>query len=211
MHGAHLVSPPSLGLLEDMPPKLLVLVKHGSPVLDPATPAREWALSGQGEIEALQVAEQLRTYEPFDLVSSPEPKARSTAELIAAASRTHNHVVDDLREIDRRVLPIMEPAGHREMNRPIFSEPDRAVLGSESANTALIRYQSSIQAVIDRCESAHLVVVSHGTVMTLLVARYNAVDAFRFWAELQCGHAVTLTVPLFRLVGAASISSNSTA
>jgi broad specificity phosphatase PhoE len=194
-----------------MPPKLLVLVKHGSPVLDPATPAREWALSRHGEIETRYVAEQLRAYEPFDLVSSPEPKARRTAELIAAELRTHNRVVDDLREIDRRVLPIMEPAGHREMNRPIFSEPNRAVVGSESANTALIRYQSAIEAEIDRCESAHLVVVSHGTVMALLVARHNAVDAYRFWADLQCGNTVTLTVPLFRLVGAASILSNSTA
>jgi broad specificity phosphatase PhoE len=185
-----------------MPPKLLVLVKHGSPVLDPVTPAREWALSGQGEIEALHVAEQLLAYEPFDLVSSPELKARSTAQLIAAARGTHCRVVEDLREIDRRAVPIMEPAGHREMNRSIFSQPDRAVLGSESANTALLRYQSAIQAEIDRCESAHLVVVSHGTVMALLVARHNTVDAFRFWANLQCGNAVTLAVPLFRLVGA---------
>jgi broad specificity phosphatase PhoE len=190
-----------------MPPKLLVLVKHGSPVLDPATPAREWALSGQGEIEALHVAEQLRAYEPIDLVSSPEPKARRTAELIAAVLGTHNRVVDDLREVDRRVLPIMEPARHREMNRAIFSEPDRAVLGSESANSALIRYQSAIQAESDRCESAHLVVVSHGTVMALFVARHHGVDAFRFWADLKCGDVVTLTLPWFRLAGAASISS----
>jgi broad specificity phosphatase PhoE len=188
-----------------MPPTLLVLVKHGSPVLSPATPAREWALSSQGELEALHVAIQLRPYEPFDLVSSPEPKARSTAELIAAQSGTHNRVVDNLREIDRRILPIWEPADHREMNRPIFSEPDRAILGSESANAALIRYQSAIQAEIDRCESAHLVVVSHGTVMALLVARHNEVDAFRFWADLQCGNAVILTVPSFRLVGTTSI------
>jgi broad specificity phosphatase PhoE len=187
-----------------MPPKLLVLVKHGSPVLDPATPAREWTLSGRGEIEALHVAEQLREYEPFGLVSSPSPKARRTAQLIAAVRRTQNRVVDDLREIDRRVLPIMEPAAHREMNRPIFSEPDRAVLGSESANIALIRYQSAIQTEIDRCESPNLVAVSHGTVMALLVARYNAVDGFRFWADLQCGDLFTLTVPLFRLSGAST-------
>jgi broad specificity phosphatase PhoE len=194
-----------------MPPKLLVLVKHGSPVLSPATPARDWSLSGQGEIEALHVAKQLRPYEPFDLVSSPEPKARSTAELIAAQSGTRNRIVDNLREIDRRILPIMEPAGHREMNRAIFSEPARAILGSESANAALIRYQSAIQAEIDRCESAHLVVVSHGTVMALLVARHNAVDAFRFWADLQCGNTVTLRVPSFGLVGTTSILSDTIA
>jgi broad specificity phosphatase PhoE len=191
-----------------MTPKLLVLVKHGSPVLDPAAPAREWVLSGHGETEALHVAEQLRAYHPLDLVSSPEPKARRTAELIATVLRTRSRVVDDLREIDRRVLPIMEPEWHREMNRPIFSEPDRAVLGSESANTALLRYQAAIHAEIDGCESPHLVVVSHGTVMALLVARHNAVDAFRFWADLQCGSAVTLTLPLLRLVEPFAISGN---
>lgn len=195
-----------MDLLEHMPPKFLVLVKHGSPVLDPATPAREWALSARGESEALRVAEHLRAYEPIDLVSSPEPKARRTAELIAGVLRTRNRVADDLREIDRRVLPSAEPAEHREMNWPIFSEPDRAVLGSESANTALLRYQSAIQAEIDRCESDYVVAVSHGTVMALLVARHNAVDAFRFWANLQCGDVVILTIPLFRLAGAAESS-----
>jgi hypothetical protein len=119
--------------------RLLVLVKHGFPILDSATPAREWSLSPRGETEALLLAEELRPYKPVHLVSSSEPKARRTAELVAAILRTPNRVVDDLREIDRPALPIMEPTtAHRELNRPILSQPNRAVLGSESANAVKV-------------------------------------------------------------------------
>lgn len=179
----------------------LVLVKHGSPTLDSETPAREWSLSLRGESEALLLAEQLRTFEPFHLVSSPETKARGTAELIAAVLSTPSRIVDGLREIDRPVLPIMEPAAHRELNRPIFSDPNRAVLGSESANAAVDRFEAAIQGELDRSVPANLVAVSHGTVMALLVAKYNPVDGFRFWCDFACGELITLAIPSFRRVG----------
>lgn len=183
-----------------MTTRLLVLVKHGSPIPDPTTPPREWSLSPRGEAEALLLAEELRPYEPFQLVSSSEPKARRTAELVAAVLRTPNRIADDLREIDRPALPIMEPAAHRELNRPIFSESSRAVLGFESADAAVDRFHAAIQGEVDRCMPGNLVVISHGTVIALFVARHNPVDGFQFWSGFECGKFVTLALPSFELI-----------
>lgn len=183
-----------------MATRLLVLVKHGFPILDPATPAREWSLSPRGETQALLLAEELRPYEPFQLVSSSEPKARGTAELVASVLRTPNRVVDDLREIDRPALPIMEPTAHRALNRPIFSERNRAVLGFESADAAMDRFQAAIQGETDRCIPANLVAICHGTVIALFVAQHNPVDGFRFWSGFECGKYVALALPSFQLV-----------
>jgi broad specificity phosphatase PhoE len=180
--------------------RFVVLAKHGSPALDPTTPAREWALSTRGESEALLLADKLRPYAPFQLVSSCEPKARRTADLVAEALQTTIRVVDDLREIDRPVLPIMEPARHRELNRPLFREPDRAVFGSETANAALCRFQAAILIEANRCAPASLVAISHGTVIALLVAMHNSVDGFELWSEFGCGEFVVLEMPSFRLV-----------
>jgi broad specificity phosphatase PhoE len=180
--------------------QLVVLAKHGTPGLDHTAPAREWALSRRGEADALLLADRLKPYAPFQLVSSCEPKARRTAELVAAALQMTLRVVDDLREIDRPVLPIMEPARHRAVNRPIFVDPDRAVLGSESASAAANRFMVAILLEAERCAPAHLVAISHGTVIALLVALHNAVDGFHFWSEFGCGEFVVLEFPSFRLV-----------
>ena len=43
--------------------------------------------------------------------------------------------------------------------------------------------------------SEDLIVVSHGTVMTLFVAEATGVDPFAFWKKLEMPCAVTLSVP----------------
>jgi broad specificity phosphatase PhoE len=108
----------------------LILVKHASPVLEATVPPRDWVLSAKGEAEADRLGQRLREFLPFRLVSSSEPKALRTAEIIGAALGVATHSVDGLREIDRRPLPIMTPDAHRQMNAVIFAQPDRPTLGS---------------------------------------------------------------------------------
>jgi broad specificity phosphatase PhoE len=186
--------------IEPPNPRLLVLVKHGTPVLDGTKPAREWTLSPRGESEAVALAEDIGRYAPSHILASSEPKAERTAQLIAARLGLNVRVLDGIRELDRAALPIMDPAAHRELNRPIFLEPDRAVLGAESASAALERFQTSIQAEIDSSPTKNLVAVSHGTVIALFVGQYNNVAIFDFWSRFHCGHFVSLAIPSFKIV-----------
>jgi broad specificity phosphatase PhoE len=179
---------------------ILLLVKHGSPVLDPDVPAREWVLSSRGEAEAARLADQLREHLPFRLVSSSEAKALRTAEIVARSLGIQARRVAELDEIDRPAMPIMTRDMHREVNAGIFSHPDRAVIGTESAQAAVRRFSAGIGAQLEHSAAENLVAVTHGTVISLFVAAHNPIDAFTLWTRLECASIVTLEVPSFRML-----------
>lgn len=179
---------------------LLILVKHALPVLDASRPAREWLLGPEGEAQALALAGQLRAFLPFRLVSSTEPKALRTAEIVASELGLILTPVDGLREFDRPVLPIMNPAEHERLNAEIFTKRDTPVLGQESANQARDRFAAAVAEHV-RATSAgeHLVVIAHGTVITLLAGMHNPIDELALWKQLSCGSFVVLELPSMRL------------
>jgi broad specificity phosphatase PhoE len=183
-----------------MPSRVVVLVKHALPVLDASLPPRDWHLGAAGKAEAQRLADRLRPFLPFRLISSPEPKALSTSAIVAAALKVPVHSVEGLQEFDRPPLPIMSLEEHQRVNAEIFSEPDRAVLGSESAHAALARFSSALLAEIPAIRSGNLVAVSHGTVISLFTARHNDVDPFTIWRALACASFAVLELPSFSLV-----------
>jgi broad specificity phosphatase PhoE len=179
----------------------LILVKHASPVLTAAAPPRDWVLSARGEAEADRLAQRLREFLPFRLVSSSEPKALRTAEIVGAALGVAVHGVDGLREIDRPPLPIVTPDAHRQLNAAIFAYPERPALGTESARDALDRFSVAIEAALgDYDGEEKLVVIAHGTVIALFVAAHNTIDAFTLWSRLDCAAFVVLHVPTYQLI-----------
>jgi len=66
------------------PPRRLILVKHGQPDIDPATPPSTWPLSEQGREAAVELAAKLDHLDPVAVVSSTELKAVETARAMAA-------------------------------------------------------------------------------------------------------------------------------
>jgi broad specificity phosphatase PhoE len=107
------------------------LIKHAQPVLDATVPAREWVLGAEGEEQSKRLGASLRRFIPCRLVTSPEPKALRTCEIVAGELNIPMTIVDGLQEIDRPVLPIMAPAEHERVNARIFSEADSRVIGGE--------------------------------------------------------------------------------
>lgn len=107
-----------------------------------------------------------------------------------------------LEELDRPALPILPASEHASLNAPIFSEPTRRVLGRESGAEAARRFEAALTGLLDT-ERAHdkLAIISHGTVIALLVATHNPVDGFQLWSELGCAAFVAVTYPGFGLVG----------
>jgi broad specificity phosphatase PhoE len=172
-----------------------VLVKHSQPILDASIPAREWRLGKVGEGQALQLAERLRPFLPFRLITSTEPKAYRTCEIISEVLGLPMSQVDDLQEIDRAALPIVSPKIHEEINAPIFTDVDTPVLGSESARGALERFGAAVVREATRTVGTNLVIISHGTVISLFASAYNDVDAFTLWKNLECASFIVLTTP----------------
>lgn len=169
-----------------------VLVKHALPVLDPSRPPREWTLGPEGEAQAGSLAGALERFAPFRLVASTEPKAVRTAEIVAGIHRLPMTTAAGLREIDRSRLPMMSREAHTELNRGLFTSFESPVVGSESAREARDRFVAAVAEQIRAASEENLVVVAHGTVIALLVAAYNPVDAFHLWTRLQCPSFVVL-------------------
>ena len=166
----------------------LILVRHAQPVIDEATPPPTWRLSAAGRDAALALAGRLATYAPAAAVASPEPKALETAQIIAG----------------QLGLPVEEDAGFAEHQRPdlpfgsrgafevlmggFFAEPAEVFFGGESADVAHDRFTTALA----RHTARPLLVVTHGTVLSLYLSRRLQLDPFDLWESLALPEAFVL-------------------
>jgi broad specificity phosphatase PhoE len=181
----------------------LILIKHSNPEIKADVPAKFWDLSTEGRERAANLAEKLAKYAPQTIVSSDEPKAIQTAQIVADVQRIPHHVAQNLHEHDRS--NILANDGQSQFEAKVasfFERPDDLVYGLETATTALSRFSLALDEVIDRFPVDTLAVVAHGTVITLYVAEACVIDPFPFWKSLQLPSYVVLSMPTKRLVEA---------
>jgi len=184
------------------PTRTLILAKHAMPELVAAMPPRDWRLGPDGEAQARALALRLREHSPVALVSSEEPKAQRTAELVGAELGVPFSTRAGLEEFDRPALPLLTSNEHARLNAPIFTQPTRRVLGRESGAEAARRFEAALAALLETERSSEtLGIISHGTVIALLIAAHNRLDGFELWKELSCTAFVVVTYPGFGLVG----------
>jgi broad specificity phosphatase PhoE len=175
--------------------RTVLLVKHAQPEMNASAPPREWVVGARGEEQSRDLARRLRPYVPISIVSSPEPKAMQTARIVAGELGVHFQTLDGLEELDRPSLPIVSRDEHHRLNAPIFETRSVPVLGRESADAALRRFNAALaRAFTLTATSQPLVVITHGTVISLFVEQQTGRDAFEVWKSLECGEFVTLEV-----------------
>ena len=169
---------------EEPPLRRLVLVRHSKPEIEPDKPASSWKLGEVGRHRSGLLAARLRGFNPQVIWTSTEPKAVETAEIVAKAFGVQARTVAGLEEHDRSNVPFFETRD--EFERAVehfFREPDRLVLGTETAEQALARFTFALDQIISSGH-ADSVVVTHGTVMTLYAARVAGVRQMCFWRRL---------------------------
>ncbi len=178
----------------------LLLIKHSAPEIVPSQPARLWMLSATGRSRCPVLARHLGAYAPATIISSIEPKAAETAQLIAEALEKSWYPVEGLHEHDRSNAPFLSTAEFEATISRFFAEPDSLVFGRETANAACERFSRAIMEVLRRHPQGDLAVVAHGTVITLFVAQTNSIDAFDFWRRLGLPSYVVLLLPDLSIV-----------
>jgi broad specificity phosphatase PhoE len=178
----------------------LILVKHALSEIIPALPANQWHLSEVGRSQCALLADQLATYAPAVLVSSSEPKALETAHLVAQRMRTSVQVVDGLQEHDRSNTPWLGPEEFGRAIADFFRHPTELVLGYETAQQASERFARTVTEVTSRYAEQNVAVFTHGTVLTLFVARATDMEPFTLWKQLCLPSFVVLRLPQLELV-----------
>lgn len=170
----------------------LILVKHSLPEIIETVPAREWRLSAEGQARCKPLAERLATYQPTQIISSVEPKARETAKLAAKELGLSTSVFEGLHEHERSKAGYLSKEKFEEFVREFFARPDELVFGNETAEQAFQRFQSAINSILKRFPDQTTVVVAHGTVISLYVSRFNEISALSLWKELGLPSFVVL-------------------
>jgi broad specificity phosphatase PhoE len=186
----------------------LLLVKHSKPRVDPAVPPPRWSLGKEGHDLCGPLADALAPHRPGVVVSSKETKARETGRLVAHRLGVPFETADDLHEIDRSRLPHFADAKDLEAAmKESFENPADRVLGRESAEAARARFSAAVRGVLARHPEGNAVVVSHGTVISLLAAGANDGEPFTLWKRLAMPSYLVLERPTLRLLDAWPASS----
>lgn len=179
----------------------LILIKHTLPEIVKDLPPVKWRLSGEGRRRCALLAERLSGYHPMEIYSSHEPKAVETAMLLARAWSALFEIRDGFQEHDRSVPRFLSDEEFDQTIQSVFREPDTpCVLGTETGNQAYARFDAAIHRLVEDAKEQTAIVVTHGTVLSLFVSRYNLIDPYPLWCQLDLPSFVVLSVPTFRIV-----------
>lgn len=179
-----------------------VLVRHAPTVLQEGVRAAEWRLAGDSRDLTIQLASQLAQLElsapggppgsvgaPELVLTSHEPKATLTGRWLASELGVGSATAKGLEEHHRkRTTLLQEDEWHRTLRR-FFANPDVLLFGEETATEARERFAAAIREAQAQRPGKRLALVSHGTVMALLLAAANDLPAYDLWRGLKMPEA----------------------
>ena len=171
-------------------PGRLVLVKHSHVDVVPGLPPRRWELSAEGRRRALVLADRLAEFGAVQVVSSIEPKAAETAEIVAQRLGVPAVTAKGLHEHERETAPFLGAEAFAAAVAWLFEEPGRVVFGEESADSAGDRFAAAVEALSGDHDE---IVVAHGTVIALYVSRIAGIDPYPLWQSLGLPSYVVLS------------------
>jgi broad specificity phosphatase PhoE len=187
----------------------LILIKHASPEVQPGLPPEKWPLSEEGKARCEQLARHVAPLAPSVIVSSDEMKAEETGRIVAQRLGVAHHVAADLHEHDRSNVPQLRIAEFISLIELLFRRPNDKVLGLETAVAALSRFESALDEVLLEHPDGNVAVVSHGTVIALLLEKLDKRrKGFEVWRAMKLPSFAVLSLPgmtLDRLVATVEI------
>ncbi|HEY2356323.1 MAG TPA: histidine phosphatase family protein [Phenylobacterium sp.] len=182
-----------MGDQADRPPGVstpaLILVRHGRPQVDPNIPPPEWGLSTEGRAAVGELAVKLSHLRPVAAVASHEPKAVETAELLAAPVGL---IVERDKAFDEHLRPAWpfssDPASFAARVEQVLTTPAISIDSAETGQAAAERFAAGLARRTER----PLLVVSHGTVLSLYLAEHAGFDAVALWRSFGFPDALVL-------------------
>jgi 2,3-bisphosphoglycerate-dependent phosphoglycerate mutase len=180
----------------------LLLLKHAAPIVTPGEPPARWPLSPAGQASLRPLAAALAAYRPTAIVASDERKARETATGLAAHLGLPAPALDhDLREHERGPDDFFpREDDFTAAVRAFFAAPDTLTFGRETATATHARFAAAVARHRNTAPPGDLVIVAHGTVISLFVAAHAGFDPFPLWQRLGLPSFVALALPEGRVV-----------
>jgi broad specificity phosphatase PhoE len=184
----------------------LILLRHSAPEIRKDLPAHKWRLSEEGRRRTERLAERLILRQPEIIVTSPEPKARETAEILSQRLQLPLQENDDLREHRRLSAPYLPTSEFEAVIRNFFDDPAALVFGQETANQAHERFSSAVKSILSENDNRKTVIVSHATVISLFVSWLTGQPGFQLWTQLGLPSEIVLDMKSKKLIALENIS-----
>jgi len=147
-----------------------------------------------GRARAQELAGKLIQYQPEIIVTSVEPKARQTAGIIADCLGLEIHAAEGLHEHDRAQSPYYSKDKFQSLVQEMFDKPDVLVFGNETADQVLVRFREAVNSVLTSYNGQTILIVAHGTVISLFASALTKCDGYCLWKELGLPSFVVLDV-----------------
>jgi broad specificity phosphatase PhoE len=181
--------------------RTLTLVRHSLPEMGTGLPASQWRLSAEGRRRCETLADRLAQKRISSIVTSEEPRAIETGRIVADLLGLPFETSPGLHEHERgAVQHLGDQEGFRAQVSRFFERPDQLVFGRETANQAYSRFGSAVSRVLKGHPWGNLAIVTHGTVMTLFIARASGLDPVPFWSSLGMPAFAVLSLPGLELL-----------
>jgi broad specificity phosphatase PhoE len=164
-----------------------IFLRHGETIKDPNTDVTEWTLTHDALNTLQKHIDNSKFLEVTKVVSSIEPKAITTAKPVANLLGLDIHTVSEFCEILREKKFLTDEEFLDQKKREL-TNLDKIENGEESANDALKRFLSGIEKLESETSGETILVVSHGTVLTLYFAHLlnllNTGELFSRWQKM---------------------------
>jgi broad specificity phosphatase PhoE len=179
----------------------LILIKHAMPEIVESAPAATWRLGEAGRAATRQLAARLPFYGIGALVTSEEPKAAETGQILAETLGVSYEAAPGLHEHRREQVGWLGRSAFEAGVRSLFDDPNRTGFGEESGAAACARFTEAVAEVQERYpDVSTLAIVTHGTVISLFCAAHDSrMDGFRLWQLLQLPAYVVLDARALRV------------
>lgn len=173
----------------------LILVKHSLPEIDPRRPAADWPLSPEGRLRCAPLAARVARFAPAVILASGEPKAAETAQIVGAHLGLAVTLAEGLHEHLRRNVGWLDQKAFEAAVAGFFARPAELVFGEETAQAAEARFSTALERALAPHAGRSVLVVTHGTVLALFVARVAGQAPFPLWRSLGLPAFLVLTWP----------------
>ena len=174
----------------------LILVRHATPETDPCVLPTQWPLSDAGRQSCAVLSRELAPFFPAVLVCSREAKAVETAALLGRELKVSYKALAGLQEHARNSVGWLSEDDYRAGLAALYAKPPEVVFGDESADQARARFTSALDGLLAEHQDENVVVVTHGTVMTLFIQHTTSgIVPMEFWQRLGLPSAAILNRP----------------
>ena len=173
----------------------LHLIRHAPAVVDSETENDNWQLTARGRRETIELVDKLRHLTLSRVYSSNQRRAQDTAKIIATNLKLSLHLVDGLEEHHRTKEDFINSDKEFEESLAVFFlAPNELVFGQETASQALLRFSRALDWIMGAGTGDELV-VSHGTVISLWLAKKLNYDPMQVWRSLVHPDLITVEWP----------------